>query len=58
MVYKINVGKYLSRWSSLTDLPPALQVSVNLMQETSFYFKLMFSVEKAKKMPQQSISQK
>ena len=42
----MNIGKDFWRLSSLADLPSAKQVSVNLMQETPFYFKLKFLVEK------------
>ena len=45
---KINIGKYFWVYSSLADLPPALQVSENWMQERPFYFKLKFPVENSK----------
>lgn len=36
----MNIGKYFQRLYSLAHLPPAPQVSANLIQETSFYFKV------------------
>ena len=41
-----NNGKYFRKKSSLAYLPPALQVSANLIQELPFYLKLNFSEEK------------
>ena len=46
----MNIGKYFWRYSSLADLPQVLYVSPNLMQQTLFYFKLKFLVERLKKM--------
>ena len=34
------------RWSSLVHLPLALQVSVNLMEETLFFPKLKYLIKK------------
>ena len=36
------------RWSSLVHLPLALQVSVNLMEETLFFPKLKYLIKKMK----------
>ena len=52
----MNVGKHFFRQSSLADLPPTLQVSANLIQETPSYFKLKFSAEKLKNTHLQDIS--
>ena len=45
----MNIGKYFRRKSCLAHLLPALQSLANLMQETPFYLKLKFSVERFKK---------
>ena len=47
---KNNIVKYFRRKSSLADFPPALEVSLKLIQVASFYLYSKFSVEKLMKL--------